>query len=203
MNKTPTVDELIAQFERMKADGSLDARRAAAAVQVAESRRAEIPLVAELRAAGVQVQSVWDLVNTRVPYPAAIPILLEHLERPYPGMLKEGIARALAVPEARHAWPILRGFYKTESDTGARDGLALALSATADDTLVDEVVELASDPTNGASRMFFLLFLGRSRDPKSISALMTLSDDPELSTEAKKQLAKKRRKQSRSGFSKH
>ena len=32
--------------------------------RVAEYRVAEAPLVAELRAAGYQVQSAWDLVNT-------------------------------------------------------------------------------------------------------------------------------------------
>jgi hypothetical protein len=35
----------------------------------AEYRRAEAPLVDELRAAGGQVQSAWDLVNTRARTP--------------------------------------------------------------------------------------------------------------------------------------
>jgi len=44
-------------------------------------RVAEQPIVADLRQAGVEVSSVWDLVNTSQPYPAALPVLLEHLER--------------------------------------------------------------------------------------------------------------------------
>lgn len=55
-----------------------------------EWRRAEAPLVEELRAAGFEVESAWDLVNTATPYPAALPSLLEHLERPYPGSCAGG-----------------------------------------------------------------------------------------------------------------
>src|SRR4051812_25341911 len=62
-----------------------------------EYSRAEVPLVRDLRAAGFQLSSVWDLVNTRAPYPALVPVLLSHLDRPYPERIREGIARALAV----------------------------------------------------------------------------------------------------------
>lgn len=76
--------------------------------QAAAYRKAEAPLVEGLnRARGVAVQSVWDLVNTKAPYPAAVSILLEHLMRPYPERVREGIARALAVPEAGIGWAIL------------------------------------------------------------------------------------------------
>jgi hypothetical protein len=67
----------------------------------AEFRRLEAPLVEELRAAGFQVESAWDFVNTSAPYPEALPILLRHLQRPYPGQIREGIARALGVQEAK------------------------------------------------------------------------------------------------------
>ena len=44
-------------------------------------RQAEAPLVDELRVAGFQVETAWDLVNTSDPYPDALPILLEHVPR--------------------------------------------------------------------------------------------------------------------------
>jgi hypothetical protein len=65
-----------------------------------EYRIAEAPLVEELNGLGVHVSSVWDLVNTAKPYPEAIPLLLDHLCRAYPDRILEGIARALAVPDA-------------------------------------------------------------------------------------------------------
>lgn len=50
---------------------------------------------------GIEVDSVWDLVNTNVPYPEAIPVLLEWLPQVRHPRVKEGIVRALTVKEAR------------------------------------------------------------------------------------------------------
>jgi hypothetical protein len=51
--------------------------------------------------ARLNVTSVWDLVNTRAPYPEAIPVLLEWLPRVRHPRIKAGIVRALTVKEAR------------------------------------------------------------------------------------------------------
>jgi len=66
-------------------------------------------LLHDLHAAGVEVSDVWDLVNTRRPYPVAIPVLmdwLEHLDERMDSawegeQLREGLVRALTVREAR------------------------------------------------------------------------------------------------------
>jgi hypothetical protein len=55
------------------------------------------PLIDEMRGIGIEVQSVWDLVNSLSPYPRAIPILIKHLKKPYHPKIKEGIVRALTV----------------------------------------------------------------------------------------------------------
>jgi hypothetical protein len=69
------------------------------------SRTAEQPIVADLRSAGVEVNSVWDLVNTSDPYPGALPVLMEHLERGgYPERAVENLGRALAVKPSVAFW---------------------------------------------------------------------------------------------------
>lgn len=65
--------------------------------------KAEQPLVGALNDAGISVKSIWDLVNTKQPYPGAIPILIEHLKHSYPFRIREGIARALTVRDAGEA----------------------------------------------------------------------------------------------------
>src|SRR3712207_4152728 len=65
--------------------------------RTATLREAEAPLVGDLHRAGFDVASAWDLANTSTPYPEALPVLVEHLQRPYPDRVREGIARALAV----------------------------------------------------------------------------------------------------------
>jgi hypothetical protein len=74
--------------------------------QESDLRRAQQPLIDELRSVNLAVQSVWDVVNSASPYPRAVPILVRHLQLPYPDRVREGIARALAVPEARSSWDL-------------------------------------------------------------------------------------------------
>ena len=84
---------------RLKAEGKWDEyiarkkeRDDAIRHQSEENSKAEIPLVEDLRGAGAQISSVWDLVNTKKPYPQLLPILFAHLDRPYPERIREGIA---------------------------------------------------------------------------------------------------------------
>lgn len=153
-------------------------------------RQAEAPLVEELRAAGVEVDSAWDLVNTSTPYPNALPILLEHLGRPYPDRVREGIARALAVGrDARFGWARLLELYREEpAGADAKSGLAAALAAIVDDDVVDEVIELARDDAHGESRILLLRALKRSRSPQARLALEEFVSDPVLGQEAQAQL---------------
>lgn len=161
-----------------------------------EWRLAEAPLVAELRTAGFGVDSVWDLVNTSVSYPAAIPILVNHLQHPYPARVREGIARALAVPEARLAWDVLTRLYREEVIKDAKDGLAVAIAGAADDSVIEEVIDLVRDVRHGASRTLLLGALERSVTPKIRTALLELEADPEIGEEVQiilRRLGRRRR----------
>ncbi len=120
------------------------------------------------------------------PYPAALPILLEHLGRPYPDRVREGIARALAVRDARFGWEALVRLYRDEpAGSDAKDGLAVALAAVSDDGVVDEVISLARDSAHGESRILLLRGLKRSQAPQARAALGDFSRDPVLGREAR------------------
>jgi len=148
-----------------------------------EYRRAEAPLVDELRSAGYDVESAWDLVNTPGTYPPAIPILLAHLPRPYPGPVREGIARALAVPEAKVGRSVLTRMYRDEQDRHAKSGLAVAIAGAADDEVIDDVIALARDAHIGGSRLLLLGALERSASRRARAALKELGTDPDLMKE--------------------
>lgn len=139
---------------------------------------------------GFEVDSAWDLVNTSTPYPAALPILLEHVERPYPDRVREGIARALAVRDARVGWGTLVRLYRQEeAGTDAKDGLAVALAAASDDEVVDDVISLVGDSTHGEGRLLLLRGLKRSRAPQARAALEEFAEDPVLGEEARRLLS--------------
>lgn len=183
-----TAAELMAQLE---ADPEWVARRAKRdeefAIAEAELQRAEEPLVRDLRSAGCSVGTVWDLVNTPGSYSnlKVVPILFAHLEREYPPEIRDGIARALAVPAARIGWSTLTRMYVDEQNQRAKDGLAVAVAGASDLGVLDDVISLAKDTRNGSSRGLLLNALERwsSVDPRARTALMALGTDAELAKE--------------------
>lgn len=58
-------------------------------------------MIGELKALGINIQSVWDLVNSPNNYTCAIPILLKHLSEPHYPRVLEGIVRSLAIRDLR------------------------------------------------------------------------------------------------------
>jgi hypothetical protein len=155
----------------------------------------------ELSATGWNVDSVWNLVNTSTRYVAAIPILLKHLPLPYSDRVREGIARALAVPEpaVQEAWPMLVDEYRKtpsgwgviaigdqkEYRLGAKDGLACALSVAVTDETLPELIALANDRAHGESRLLLLSALKarKNSNPLARQAIDKLASDPDLQKE--------------------
>src|ERR1700710_1270353 len=79
--------------DREQRDRELAEREAAAQIE-------ERPILNELAQAGLAApRSLWSL--SRVEKVHAVPILIRHLSVDHPRGLREGIARALNVPEAR------------------------------------------------------------------------------------------------------
>jgi HEAT repeat protein len=167
--------------------------------QEEDHARAEVPILQELREAGVSVGSVWDFVNAASADMRSLPILLDHLQRPYPEAVREGIARAMAVPAAKFAWPVLVKLYGQESEERVKDALAVALSNIADDEVLDDLVGLARDPRHGGSRILLLSAFERLSLPQARKLLMDLGGDPALHKEVQRILRRvQRAKASRS-----
>jgi HEAT repeat protein len=154
-----------------------------------ENSKAELPLIRDLRDAGATISSVWDLVNSKAPYPQLLPILFAHLDRPYPERVREGIARALATRESRSLWDKLVSRYLTESDSntnGLKWALHLAISAAADVTVLDTLIRLACDRRHGRNRALFIDALDRINDPRAEATLEELADDPDLADDVQR-----------------
>jgi len=142
---------------------------------------------AALRRAGVQVKSVFDLVNTSTPYPGAIPVLIGLLSTVKEGWIKQGVVRALTVKEARPvaAKPLIREFRReTDDRLSPKWAIGNALSVVADDSVFDDVVDLVTDRRHGKAREMLAVTLGSMKNPRAVDVLVGLLQDDEVAGHA-------------------
>ena len=104
-----TAAELMKELEdRYRNDpvyrASVDGQEAEHRARREELCRAERPLVAALQAAGIPVNSAWELYEYPELGEKAYPLLLNHLRLDYPDRILEGIARAFTKDVARRHW---------------------------------------------------------------------------------------------------
>lgn len=150
MSAAELMGHLQSDPEWVRQNAEREARHKAEVEQRREEMKPEhTPLLADLAVAGVKVDSVWDLVNEKRPYPTAIPVLTAHLQRARNSVLREGIGRALTVPEARGASArvILSELQRpiSESPHSVRWVLANALTVAGDSGMVNELKALIVD----------------------------------------------------------
>ena len=189
-------DEFMKQLE---ADPEWRAAEAEKERRVAEQEASyaeqEAPVVAALVEVGVEVESVWDLVNRGDDrYADAVPVLVEHLQdESYPDRVREGIARSLSFRKAAPAWPAIVELYRSTTDSfDLQQGLAVAMAGTVTDETVDDLVAEAHRDEHGESRLLLLLGLERLRTPRATAALESLRDHPELGAAAARKLRGRR-----------
>jgi hypothetical protein len=178
--------------KQLQVDPEFMRRRAeqekALAEREAQLRVVEAPLLKDLARVGFEVKSVWFLKNNRPEFRKAIPVLLDHLKRPYPDIIRAGIAQRLAVRATRKmGWRILvEEFRKTGYDHAqVKDSLGSALSGAVDDSVIEELISLAKDSSLGSSRVMLLRGVRHSRRPEARQAIAELANDPELAKEIK------------------
>ncbi len=130
-----------------------EAQAARVAKLRAELRPEQEPLLQELSAVGWPVTSVWDLVNTKKRYPEAVPILTAYLRCARHPVLREGIARALTVSEARGepAKILLQELASCIGEaTEVPFALANALATAGDSSMIGALLLLRADPKSSA-----------------------------------------------------
>lgn len=145
-------------------------------------------IAAELRAVGIKVDGVYDLVNSRRSYKEAIPVLVELLPTVQDTRIKEGVVRALAVKEAVGedvARAMIREFEAIDPsgppvEQGLKWAIANTLSVVARDPVFEEVAALARDQRHGKAREMLAEALARMKDPRAVEVLVELLDDDEV-----------------------
>lgn len=161
-----------------------DARQRWRHAQAKRFARQEAPLVQEIREAGLLIDSVSDLINTREPYPEAIPILLRHLKKTdYDPALRGAIARALTVKDYPEILPAMIEAFRRDPEprlNGPKWAMGNAIEALFDNRYIEEIAELARDPSHGEARSMVVRALGKSKSEVAEEALTELLSDPQM-----------------------
>jgi hypothetical protein len=157
------------------------------------------PLAKALKALNYTAETAWDLVNAEYSYRSALPVLVEHLQRPYHPRNLEGIVRALTVPPARSlAWDALVAIARKPVSGAAEESLqdaafnAMAVIATKAD--FPTLAQMVLDRALGSGRSAFLIRLRRSKYPEIESILARSRQDPDLAPQARIESRKLARK---------
>ncbi len=107
-------------------------------------------------------------------------LLLEWLPQVQDAYIKETIVRALSVPSAKpFASPVLIEEFRraAPSQMFLKTAISSALSVVADDTVGDEIIELAQEKRHGKARQMIVLALGNMNDPRAAKVAMQLLHD--------------------------
>lgn len=181
--------ELMAELE---ANPDFVARREAADAERAELERllgiAEQPVVEELRDLGLDLDSVWDLYKFPDSRPQAIPVLLKHLTRDYPGRVLFGIGQGLDHKSARPWWSDLRQMMLSTDREEVRDRLAVALANCATREHYEDLLAFIRDGSLAECRIYFLRPINRIGNRINVgqgrAVIEAVADDPVLGREA-------------------
>lgn len=161
-------------------------------------------LIRDLDQVGVHVDDLWDLVHTRDSYKAAVPVLIDWLANlearvPEPDRRgeEEGLVRALTVREARPAAArvLIDRFRRPGLSPGTGWEIGNALSVVADDSVFDDLYDLAQDRRYGSDRQMIVEGLGRSKNPRAVPLLISLISDKDITAHAISALGKLKARQ--------
>ena len=162
------------QRKQRERDAKLEKRR----IEAAKEQKS---IVSDLGAVGVYIDSVWDLVNTSEPYFSALPILIEHLDKPYSQRTKEGIIRAITVEPAKGlAGNKLLKMFRSESDDNLRWVIGNALSRVATEKEITDVLDLLGQAKYGYARSELVHAVARIQGNQGIDLLISLLDDEDV-----------------------
>jgi hypothetical protein len=162
------------------------------------------PLVIDLRATGLTLETLFELSRSPEDLRVAFPVLLEHLKRPYSDKARWHIAHRFETKEARPHWDAIVALYgsttddpKIEHETWRRRlANAIAIMATKSDYLVLE--RLLTNQMLGRDRIMLIPIVIRLGRGKAWQLLQTLEKDPHLYKEiAYRQKEKARRERAK------
>lgn len=179
------IESLHQDVDLLSRNQRMEARREALR---AEAEAASAPVLVELLQRGFIVESIDDLRTRGVNYKEAVPVLLKWLSKVKNDNVKESIVRALSVPWARPvaAAPLIKEFRAAtdQKGSGIKWAIANALSIVANDSVIEDIINLVQDKQHGKSREMLALALANMRRERVLPVLNELLEDEQVTGHA-------------------
>lgn len=154
---------------------------------------AERPILDDLRKAKVRSKSLSAFDANK--NPAALHILLDHLERGgYPDIVTWELGNLLATRAMASSWDRLRAIYLSPRSDAEEEAAAIALRGCATKERYDDMVALATDPSLGPYRSIFLNPIVRFGREDGWRVVESVQHDPALHQEASEMLERRERR---------
>lgn len=141
------------------------------------------PILADLRQAGFELNSIADLYNLSYNYRNAIPLLISWLTKVDNPDVKEVLVRALSVKWAKGyevSRLLIREFENASTDSSLRWAVGNALSIVSVGEVVEDLIRIVKNTEFGSSREMVVIALGKHKTIASEKALLEVINDPEL-----------------------
>lgn len=140
-----------------------------------EAEEASKGLVRELQSVGIPLRNLGELANVNLTYPASIPILLDHLRRPYSDDITATIIQILRSRSApEHVHETLVDFLRERWESLSNQtlfALGDAITETVPKGTIDTLLEIVTEPKYGSARMRPMRKIARRNDPRVRAAI--------------------------------
>ena len=150
-----------------------------------EIAQLEKPVIKELKELGFDsLTSIMQLPIARGPRKEAVPVLIKHLKSDHSEIVRQSIARALRIKEARPYWNEIKEIFLSEKlDEEAKketlkSTVGITLSEIASKEHFEDILNLYHDKSVGKVRFMFAKNLAKSPDKRATEALLALRDEP-------------------------
>lgn len=137
-------------------------------------------LLKDIRAKGVDISSINDLIKMDKRFKDLVPIVVEHLKNIEDESDKEFLIRCLGIKGFTDATEqLLEEFNKTDTIT-FKWAIGNSLAIIEDKSHVNELLEIAQNKEHGIARQMIVVALGKMKVKEAFSVLIKLLEDDDL-----------------------
>ena len=134
-------------------------------------------LLEEIRATGVEIDDIEELMHMDQNDKALVPIVVKYIKRFEETNYRELLVRALGVKGFTEASDVLLDEFYRSDDLHYKWAIGNTISIIADPNIVSEMIEISLNKEHGAARGMIVYELGRFKDERIKDVLISLLDD--------------------------